>query len=204
VLTNLKKIELDPEPEFEFDVIKSDGFTTATVHCKSIEHLTDQHKRRNSIGKDAAFLPPIIKSDQAILDALFDTQTIVSPPIGTTPKEKLHDNLHQKITGPEAKNDASFKSGTTLILDGYAYFKFDTFYKKLKNKGWRYPEDKTGTMMKKTYQDCEIDFLDQKRFPTKEKGIHSSPTKNVVMISTKKFEKIQIYHKLTEHKKDIL
>ena len=44
----------------------------------------------------------------------------------------LHD-LHQKITGPEAKNDASFKSGTTLIQDGYAYFKFDTFYKKLKN-----------------------------------------------------------------------
>ena len=204
VLTNLKKIELDPEPEFEFDVIKSDGFTTATVHCKSVEHVNDQHKRRNSIAKDAAFLPPITKSDQAGLDALWATQTIVSPPIGTTPKEKLHDNLHQKITGPEAKNDASFKSGTTLILDGYAYFKFDPFYKKLKNKGWRYPEDKTGTMMKKTYQDCEIDFLDQKRFPTKEKGKHNSPTKNVVMISTKKFEKIQIYHKLTEHKKDIL
>ena len=204
VLTNLKKIELDPEPEFEFDVTKSDGFTTATVHCKSVEHVNDQHKRRNSIAKDAGFVPPLIKSDQAVLDVLWATQTIVSPPIGTTPKEKLHDNLHQKITGPEAKNDASFKSGTTLIQDGYAYFKFDTFYKKLKNKGWRYPEDKTGTMMKKTYQDCEIDFLDQKRFPTKEKGKHNSPTKNVVMISTKKFEKIQIYHKLTEHKKDIL
>ena len=203
-LTNLKKIELDPEPEFEFDVIKSDGFTTATVHCKSVEHVNDQRKRRNSIAKDAGFVPPLIKSDQAVLDVLWKTQTIVSPPIGTTPKEKLHDNLHQKITGPEAKNDASFKSGTTLIQDGHAYFKFDTFYKKLKNRGWRYPEDKTGSMMLKTYKDCEIDFLDQKRFPTKEKGNHNSPTKNVVMIAIKKFEKIKIFHKLTEHKKDIL
>ena len=126
------------------------------------------------------------------------------PPIGTTPREKLHDNLYQKITGPEAKNDASFKSGTTLLQEGYAYFKFDMFYKKLKNKGWRYPEDKTGSMMLKIYKDCEIDFLDQKRFPTKEKGRHNSPTKNVVVIAIKKFEKIQILHKLIEHKKDIL
>ena len=91
-----------------------------------------------------------------------------------------------------------------MIQDGYAYFKFDVFYKKLKNKGWRYQEDKTGSMMLKIYKDCEIDFLDQKRFPTKEKGKHNSPTKNVVMISIKQFEKIKIYHKVTEHKKDIL
>ena len=71
-------------------------------------------------------------------------------------------SLTEIITGPEAKNDASFKTGTTLIQDGYAYFKFDVFYKKLKNKGWRYQEDKTGSMMLKIYKDCEIDFLDQK------------------------------------------
>ena len=59
-------------------------------------------------------------------------------------------------------------------------------------------------MMLKIYKDCEIDFLDQKRFPTKEKGNHNSPAKNVVMIAIKKFEKIKIFHKLTEHKKDIL
>ena len=47
-------------------------------------------------------------------------------------------------------------------------------------------------------------FLDQKRFPTTQKGKHNSPTKNVVMISIKKFDKIKIYHKVTEHKKDIL
>ena len=40
--------------------------------------------------------------------------------------------------------------------------------------------------------------------PWEEKGKHNSPTKNVVMIAIKKFDKIQILHKLTEHKKDIL
>ena len=204
VLTNLRKIDLEPDPEFEFDVTKPDGFTTATVHCKSVEHVNDQRKRRNAISRDAGFAPPLIKSDQAVLDVLWKSQKIITPPIGTTPKEKLHDNLYQKITGPEARNDASFKSGTTLIQDGYAYFKFDTFYKKLKNRGWHYPEDKTGTMMLKIYKDCGIDFLAQKRFPTKEKGKHNSPTKNIVMISTKEFEKIKIFHELTEHKKDIL
>ena len=203
---NLEKVDLEPEPEYNFDVTLPDGQTVRSVHCKTIEHLTDQRKRRNSIAKYAGFVPPLQKGgdDQKILDGLFKTQKVMPPPIGTTPREKLHDNLYQKITGPEAKNDASFKSGTTFIQEGYAYFKFDTFYKKLKNRGWRYPEDKTGSMMLKIYKDCEIDFLDQKRFPTKEKGNHNSPTKNVVMIAIKKFDKIQIFHKLTEHKKDIL
>ena len=38
-------------------------------------------------------------------------------------------------------------------------------------------------MMKvRLYKDCDIDFLDQKRFPTTQKGKYTySPTKNVVM-----------------------
>ena len=36
ILTNLKKIDLDPEPEYEFDVIKPNGISTATVHCRSV------------------------------------------------------------------------------------------------------------------------------------------------------------------------
>ena len=151
-LTNLKKIALEPEPEFEFDVIKSDGFTTATVHCKTVEHVNDQRKRRNAIAKDAGFVPPIIKSDQAVLDALWKTQTTTNPPIGTTPKEKLHGVLHAKINGAKAQSDASFKTGTVLIQDGHAFFKFDKFYDKLKSKNWKYNEDKTGTMMMKTYE----------------------------------------------------
>ena len=203
-LTNLKKIELDPEPEFEFDVIKSDGFTTATVHCKSVEHVNDQRKRRNAIAKDAGFVPPIIKSDQVVLDVLWKTQTVVSPPIGTTPKEKLHDVLYAKINGAKAQTDASFKTGTVLIEDGHAFFKFNKFYDKLKSKNWKYSEDKTGTMMVKTYEKCGIEFMEQKRFPSKEEGKYNTPTKNVVKISIKEFENVPIHHTQLKHKTEIL
>ena len=53
-----EKSFLDPEPEYEFDVTKPDGIATATVHCKSIEHLNDQRKRRNAIAK-AAGIPTV-------------------------------------------------------------------------------------------------------------------------------------------------
>jgi len=206
ILTNLKKIDLDPEPEYEFDVIKPDGVSTATVHCRSVEHVNDQRKRRNSISKAAGFAPPIIKGDkdQTVLDTLWKTQKIVNPPIGTSSKEKLHDVLHAKINGPKAMNDAGFKTGTVLIEEGYAFFKFDKFYDKLKSKNWKYSEDKTGVMMKTTYQKCEIEFLDQKRFPAKDKGKYNTPTKNIVKISTKEFENVPIHHTKLKHKTEIL
>ena len=206
VLTNLKKIDLDPEPEYEFDVTKPDGIGTATVHCKTIEHVNDQRKRRNAIARAAGFPPPIIKGDedQMVLEALYQTQKIVHPPIGTSPKEKLHDVLHAKINGPKATNDASFKSGTVLVEEGYAYFKFDKFYDKLKSKNWKYGEDKTGVMMKTNYMKCDIQFLEQKRFPSKEKGKYNTPTKNIVMISIEDFEDIKINHTKIKHKTEIM
>jgi len=206
ILTNLKKIDLDPEPEYEFDVIKPDGVSTATVHCRSVEHVNDQRKRRNSISKAAGFAPPIIKGDkdQIVLDALWKSEKIVNPPIGTSSREKLHDVLHAKINGPKAMNDAGFKTGTVLIEEGYAFFKFDKFYDKLKSKNWKYSEDKTGVMMKTTYQKCEIEFLDQKRFPAKDKGKYNTPTKNIVKISTKEFENVPIHHTKLKHKTEIL
>jgi len=206
VLTNLKKIDLDPEPEYEFDVIKSDGIGTATVHCRSVEHVNDQRKRRNAIAKAAGFPPPIIKGDedQKVLDALYKTQKTVNPPIGTSSKEKLHDVLHAKINGPKAMNDAGFKTGTVLIEDGYAFFKFDKFYDKLKSKNWKYSEDKTGAMMEVTYEKCGIEFMEQKRFPTKDKGKYNTPTKNIVKISVAEFENVPIHHTKLEHKTEIL
>ena len=206
VLSNLRKIDLDPEPEYEFDVTKPDGEKTATVHCKSIEHITDQRKRRNSIARAAGFPPPIIKAaeDQTVLEALFGTQTVINPPVGTSPKEKLHDVIHAKINGPKAMNDAAFKSGTVLIEEGYAYFRFEKFYDKLKAKNWKHSEDKTGVMMGTNYKKCHIEFLEQKRFPTKEKGKYNTPTKNVVKISIDDFEDIQINHTILEHNTEIM
>jgi len=206
VMANLRKIDIQPDPEYEFDVTKPDGIGKATVYCKSIEHLTDQRKRRNSIAIAAGFPPPIVKGDedQINLTALFETQKIVSPPIGTSPKEKLHDVIHAKINGPKAMNDSSFKSGTVLIEEGFAYFRFEKFYDKLKAKNWKYSEDKTGVMMKTNYKKCDIDFLEQKRFPTKEKGKYNTPTKNIVMISIKEFEDIKINHTIIKHNTEIM
>jgi hypothetical protein len=207
ILTNLKKINLDPEPEYEFDVIKPDGVGTVTVHCRSVEHVNDQRKRRNSISKAAGFAPPIIKGDkdQIVLDALWKTEKTVNPPVGTSSREKLHGVLHAKINGAKAQTDASFKTGTAYIENNeYAYFKFDKFYDKLKAKNWKYSEDKTGTMMEETYKDCGIEFLDQKRFPRKEKGKDNTPTKNVVKISIEEFENVPIHHTPIKHKTDIL
>ena len=93
---------------------------------KTVEHVNDQRKRRNAISKYAGFPPPIIKGadDQQVLEDLYRTLTVQDPPIGTTPKEKLHDQLHQKINGARAQNDVSFKSGGVLIDGEFAYFKF--------------------------------------------------------------------------------
>jgi hypothetical protein len=206
VLTNLRKIEIFEEPEYEFDVIKPDGIATTTVFCRSVEHLNDQRKRRNAISKAAGFLPPLIKGDeeQTVMDALYKTQTQVQPPIGTSPREKLHDVLHAKINGPRATNDAAFKSGAVLIEGEYAFFKLEKFFDRLKAKDWKYKEEKTGRIMVHTYRECEIEFLDQKRFPTKEKGRHNSSTKNVVKIHIKSFEEVPIYHEKTKHKTEIM
>jgi len=58
--------------------------------------------------------------------------------------------------------------------------------------------------MRKTYKECDIQFLDQKRFPTKEKGKYNTPTKNVVMISIKDFEEVPIHHTTLKHNTDII
>ena len=205
-LTNLKKIDLDPEPEYEFDVIKPDGISTATVHCRSVEHVTDQRKRRNAIAKAAGFPPPIIKGDedQTILVSLWKTEKTVNPPIGTSSREKLHDVLHAKINGAKAQTDASFKTGTVLIQEGDAFFKFNKFYDKLKTKNWKYSEDKTGNMMEGTYEKCGIEFLEEKRFPSKEEGKYNTPTKNIVKISIEEFENVPIHHTKLKHKTEIL
>jgi hypothetical protein len=206
VLTNLRKIEIFEEPEYEFDVTKPDGIATATVFCRSIEHLNDQRKRRNAIAKAAGFLPPLIKGDeeQKVMEELYKTQTKVSPPIGTSPREKLHDVLHAKINGAKATNDAAFKSGSVLIEGEYAFFKFEKFYDRLKAKDWKYKEEKTGRIMQHTYRECEIQFLEQKRFPTTEKGKHNSSTKNVVQINIKSFEEVPIHHTKLKHKTEIM
>ena len=42
--------------------------------------------------------------------------------------------------------------------------------------------------MQVLYQECEIQFLEQKRYPSKEKGKYNSSTKNIIMININEFE----------------
>ena len=46
--------------------------------------------------------------------------------------------------------------------------------------------------------------MEQKRFPTKDKGKYNTPTKNVVKISIKEFENVPIHHTKLKHKTEIL
>ena len=85
-----------------------------------------------------------------------------------------------------------------------AYFKFDKFFDKLRSKNWKYTEDKTGRMMQVTYKDCQIEFLEQKRYPSKESGKYNSSTKNVIQINIKSFEEVPIYHTKIKHKTEIM
>ena len=128
------------------------------------------------------------------MDELYKTQKAVQPPIGTSPKEKLHDVLHAKINGPRATNDAAFKSGSVLIEGEYAFFKFDKFYERLKSKDWKYKEEKTGRIMENSYRECDIQFLEQKRLSR----VIQSSTFIVHSMMDYKSEKL-----LTEHNKRV-
>lgn len=81
------------------------------------------------------------------MENLFETLNTESPPPGTSDKELLQKHLEDYINGPPAVSDASFRSGSTLKEDGYAYFCFDPFYNHLKNKEWKVKMNKTGRMM---------------------------------------------------------
>jgi hypothetical protein len=59
-------------------------------------------------------------------------------------------------------------------------------------------------MMQVLYQECEIEFLEQKRFPSKETGKYHSSTKNIIQINIKTFEEVPIHHTKTKHKTDII
>ena len=58
--------------------------------------------------------------------------------------------------------------------------------------------------MQVIYQDCEIDFLEQKRYPSKKAGEYNSSTKNVVQINIKSFEEVPIHHTKLVHKTEIM
>ena len=107
------------------------------------------------------------------------------------------ENIFDPVDEPN-KRDEEFTPDGDRHWDNYK------FYDKLKAKNWKYSEDKTGRMMQVTYQDCEIEFLEQKRYPSKKVGEYNSSTKNIIQINRKTFEEVPIHHTKTKHKTDIL
>jgi hypothetical protein len=122
----------------------------------------------------------------------------MQPASGTSPEEQLHKYLNDYIFQVIAKTYASFKSGSTLIEENYAYFVYEHFFNHLKNKDWKIKEDRTATMMQKSYQ---ATFGERKRFPkSKEQGIYC------VKISLEYFTKEETADEIIEmkDKNDIL
>ena len=172
-LSALIKIDYSPDPEFRFTVHYNDkieGETTQQIIARDINYIMDQEKLRRLIGAHTPIPPPRIKGDdmQNILDNLWQGMKTEKAPPGTSPKEILHKHLDDYIHGVPAVSDASFRSGSTLIDDGYAYFVFDPFYNFLKNKEWKSKIDRTGQMMMDFFN-AELRSL--KRYPKKESSV---------------------------------
>jgi hypothetical protein len=124
-------------------------------------------KCRRLIGAHTPIAPPRIKQDefQTIIETLKETETVQPPPAGTSPKELLHKYLEDHIHGVPAVSDASFRSGSILIEDDFAYFTMEVFFNYLKNKEWKIKYEKTGRMLIEDFR-AELGHL--KRYPKKE------------------------------------
>ena len=168
-LSALIRIDYQPEPEFRFTVHfndKQDGEMSKQVVARDINYLMDMEKCRRLIGAHTPIAPPRIKQDefQTIIETLKETETVQPPPAGTSPKELLHKYLEDHIHGVPAVSDASFRSGSILIEDGFAFFTMEVFFNYLKNKEWKMKYEKTGRMM---IEDFKAELGHLKRYPKK-------------------------------------
>ena len=188
-LTALMKINYFPDPEFRFTITyvdKKEGEVSKQVIAKDASYFTNQDRLRTLIAAHSPIFPPRVtnKDYQLIMENLFETLNTESPPPGTSDKELLQKHLEDYINGPPAVSDASFRSGSTLKEDGYAYFCFDPFYNHLKNKEWKVKMNKTGRMMEDFFK---AELQHQKRYPKKETESKSNNPVRCVRISMNYF-----------------
>ena len=76
----------------------------------------------------------------------------------------------------QAVSDTSFRNGSTLIDDGYAYFVLEPFFNHLKNKEWKIKLTKTGRMMEDFFK-AELSV--SKRYPKKDSDTKSNNLSDV-------------------------
>lgn len=187
-LSSLVKIKY-PEPEYTFNVELPNG-DSKNVKAKHIKQIVLQEEIRSIIAAAADFVPPKVKSNefQEVLDNLFPPKEELLPPKGTTPDEQLAEYLKEYINGPQAKSNASFKTGAVLIEGDYAYFKYQSFYNSLKNKDWRLDKSKTAEKIIQIGGDKETKINIPKRFPKKPGEKESHDPIDVIQIPISKFK----------------
>ena len=129
-----------------------------------MKQIKDQEELRTLIMKTANIYVAKVKGDdfENVIAKLLPPVEIHQPPKGTTPDELLHEYLEEYLNGPKAKSYASFKSGSVLVEEGFAYFKFANFYNTLKNKEWKERKERTAQRIKERYK---AEFGIKKRFP---------------------------------------
>jgi hypothetical protein len=123
-----------------------------------------------------------------ILDSLFPPKEELLPPKGTTPDEQLEEYLKEYINGPQAKSNASFKTGAVLIEDNYAYFKYQSFYNSLKSKDWKENKSKTAEKIVQIGGKEETKINIPKRFPKKQGEKESHDPIDVIQLPINKFK----------------
>ena len=188
-LSTLVKIKY-PEPEYTFNVELPNG-ESKSVKAKNIKQIVLQEEIRSIIAAAADFVPPKVKSNefQEVLDSLFPPKEELLPPKGTTPDEQLEEYLRDFVNGPQAKSNASFKSGAVLVEGDHVYFKYQSFYNTLKNKDWR--EDKSKTAEKIIHiggGKLKTKINVPKRFPKKPGEKESHDPIDVIQMPMEKFK----------------
>src|SRR5210317_971486 len=175
-LSNLQKINLQPNPEWRVTVEKEGG-ETVQLHLKNTYKLTLVSEFKNVLFEQALITAPTIKQDKfdQILKALSspeDKVEIIEPAEGTSPIDILKKLLEKHIYGAQATNYMSFESGRPLVEGEFAWFVFDKFFDKLKNEEWKYDAQKTSYMISHELfnnedkdQNRRALFGKQKRFP---------------------------------------
>ena len=188
-LSSLVKIKY-PEPEYTFNVELPSG-ESKSVKAKNIKQIVLQEEIRSIIAAAADFVPPKVKSNefQEVLDSLFPPKEELLPPKGTTPDEQLEEYLRDFVNGPQAKSNASFKSGAVLVEGDHVYFKYQSFYNTLKNKDWK--EDKSKTAEKIIHiggGKLKTKINVPKRFPKKPGEKESHDPIDVIQMPMEKFK----------------
>ena len=188
-LSTLVKIKY-PEPEYTFNVELPNG-ESKSVKAKNIKQIVLQEEIRSIIAAAADFVPPKVKSNefQEVLDSLFPPKEELLPPKGTTPDEQLEEYLRDFVNGPQAKSNASFKSGAVLVEGDHVYFKYQSFYNTLKNKDWK--EDKSKTAEKIIHiggGKLKTKINVPKRFPKKPGEKESHDPIHVIQMPMEKFK----------------